>query len=71
MIFLTFKNLNHYLQPTTIMTDFEQSSINQAFPNALQRGCLFHFSQCIRRRIQQIEGMQHLFSTDADFALQI
>ncbi len=75
-VFSALKNLNPNLQPISIMTDFEQSAINafkEAFPNALQRGCFFHLSQCLWRKIQQIfiEEMKNNYSTDADFALQV
>lgn len=68
------KSLNNNLKPTSIMTDFERSAINsfkEAFPRSIQRGCFFHLSQCLWRKIQQIEGMQEKYKTDADFALQV
>jgi hypothetical protein len=73
-VFSALKNLNPNLQSISIMTDFEQSTINafkEAFHNALQRGCFFHLSQCLWRKIQQIEEMKNNYSTDADFALQV
>ena len=59
-VFNAMKSLNQSLQPSTIMTDFEQSALkasHTAFPSAVQRGCFFHLSQCIWRRIQQA-GLQ-------------
>ena len=73
-LFSALKRLKPNLNPISIMTDFEQSAINsikEAFPHALQRGCFFHLSQCLWRKIQQIEGMQEKYKTDPDFALQI
>ena len=73
-LFSALKNLNTNLNPTSIMTDFEQSAINsfkEAFPDSLQRGCFFHLSQCLWRRMQQIEGMQQKYSADPEFGLQI
>ena len=58
-LFNAIKDLKPNLNPISIMTDFEQSAINafhQVFPNASQRGCFFHLSQCLWRRIQRTEG---------------
>jgi hypothetical protein len=73
-VFSALKSLKLNLQPTTIMTDFERSSMNafhSAFPNAIQRGCFFHLSQSIWRRIQQTEGLKDKYTDDSDFALQV
>jgi hypothetical protein len=46
--------------PDSIMVDFETASINafrDHFPNADLQGCLFHFGQCIWRKIQEL-GLQ-------------
>ncbi len=40
------------------------------FPLANQRGCFFHLSQCVWRRVQS-EGLQERYSNDPDFALQV
>lgn len=61
------------LNPEVIVTDFEQSFITAAqkvFPNTHIRGCHFHFGQCIYRHVQQC-GLQHQYSTDDEFALNI
>lgn len=50
--FQELKNLEPLLSPRTITTDFEKAMINavkKEFPNAKQRGCFFHFTQCIFR----------------------
>lgn len=67
------KVLQPDLRPTTIMTDFESAAINAfkaAFPGAQQRGCFFHFNQCIYRNIQA-HGLQHRYENDAEFALKM
>ncbi|XP_022170204.1 uncharacterized protein LOC111033655 [Myzus persicae] len=56
------------------MSDFEMASINafkEVFPNLKQKGCHFHFSQCIWRKIQQIQYMAQKYISDSTFALQI
>jgi hypothetical protein len=38
-------------------TDFERAAIkaiNHVFPNASVHGCLFHYTQCIWRRVQEV-----------------
>jgi len=73
-LFSASKNLKPNLNPTSIMTDFEQSALNsfkEAFPHTHQRGCSFHLGQCLWRKVQQIEGMQEKYIVDPDFALQI
>ena len=44
---------------------------SEEFPDASQQGCLFHLSQCIWRRIQQIPGLADRYTTDAEFSLGI
>jgi len=42
------------LSPKLIMSDFEIASVNafkEVFPNLKQKGCHFHFSQCVWRKI--------------------
>ena len=56
------------------MTDFEHSALlafRAVYPNAEQRGRFFHLSQCIWRRIQQVDGLQQLYMADPNFALCI
>jgi hypothetical protein len=65
------KILEPNLAPDTIMTDFEVAAINAfgtAFPGAQQKGCFFHFCQCIYRNIQS-NGLQQLYENDAEFSL--
>ena len=68
------KNLKTPLQPETIMTDFELASLSSfasAFPESRQRGCFFHFSQCLWRRIQEVPDILQNYSTIPDFALNL
>ncbi|XP_025200019.1 uncharacterized protein LOC112597963 isoform X2 [Melanaphis sacchari] len=56
------------------MSDFEIASINafkEVFPNLKQKGCHFHFFQCIWRKIQQIQHMAQKYISDSTFSLQI
>ena len=42
------------LRPRVVLTDFEKAAINAFeihFPDVVQRGCYFHFSQCIWRKV--------------------
>ena len=48
-------NLDLQLGPTTVMSDFELAIIHAvelAFPLTTQKGCFFHFCQCLNRKIQ-------------------
>lgn len=63
------KNLGS-MSPKTITTDFEIGMIkafHKVFPNALQKGCFFHFSQCIWRVIQK-NGLKNVYEKDAIFS---
>ena len=46
-----------------------QTAVNEVFPNASVKGCFFHFSQAIYRKVQA-EGLQQHYAADTDFALQ-
>ena len=67
------KQLQPDASPETIMTDFEPAIVSasrQEFPMARHRGCFFHFSQCIFRRIQA-KGLQRRYETDVEFAMKM
>ena len=67
------KNFNSNLQPTSIMVDYEAAIINTIrdnFPNTDVKGCFFHLSQNIFRKIQE-HGLQVKYQDDSDFALQL
>ena len=55
------------LNPHYILVDFEMASINALrdhFPNADIQGCLFHFGQCLWRKIQEL-GLQAWYNQPA------
>ena len=55
-MFDAVKGIQPNFAPDTVMVDFELAlhrSIRDAFPAAYWRGCLFHFAQCIHRKIIQ------------------
>ena len=73
-VLTALKNLKPTLAPTTIMSDFEQASINAfhaEFPAARQRGCFFHFSQCLWKHIQQYPSVAEDYREQPDFALNL
>jgi hypothetical protein len=46
---------NRNFEPTAVMVDFEAGlirAVREELPNAHLRGCLFHFSQCIYRKVK-------------------
>jgi len=58
------------------MTDFEMSAINsfsKNLPQSNHRGCFFHFSQCIWRKIQKPECQEihNSYILNSNFALMI
>jgi hypothetical protein len=65
--------LHANLNPVTLMVDFEQAMINsiqQVLPNAQVKGCFYHFSQNLYRKIQE-QGLQQRYQEDTDFAIKI
>jgi len=73
-VFTEMKRLQPALNPSTIMTDFEQAALlawTTVFPKTTQRGCLFHLSQCIWRHLQQTPTLQQRYVDDPEFALSI
>lgn len=66
------KSLEPDLSPKQIMSDFEQPLLNAfklGFPLAEQKGCFFHFTQSVLRKIRSLTDIFHLYSNDSDFAL--
>ena len=60
-------------QPKTIMTDFEVAMINAIqieFQQTVNRGCFFHFSQCIFRRIQE-NGLKREYEANPEIAITL
>jgi MULE transposase domain/FLYWCH zinc finger domain len=53
----TVKNMIPLAAPERILVDFEQAAIGafrNAFPNADVRGCYFHLTQSVQRKIQEL-----------------
>ncbi|XP_022173341.1 uncharacterized protein LOC111035852 [Myzus persicae] len=70
------KLLKPGLSPVSVMTDFENAQINafsHNFPDIRNRGCFFHFSQRIWRKIQTIADIRSKYEDkdDLDFALNV
>lgn len=61
------------INPTDVMLDFEMAaikSVQQHFPLTEVHGCFFHFTQNVWRHVQS-SGLQAVYASDEDFALQI
>lgn len=59
--------------PLSFLSDFEraaQNAIIQVFPNVTVKGCLFHYGQCIWRKIQEY-GLQLLYTEDENIRFSI
>jgi len=72
-LFEKLTTLNVNLKPTSIMIDFELAVINsleRIFPDCEIKGCFFHLSQNIYRKIQE-NGLQQRYQEDPDFALNL
>ena len=55
--------LTNQVVPESIMTDFKQSMVGpiaQVYPLTLQKGCFFHSSKSIYRRVQEF-GLSHQY----------
>lgn len=66
------KNLR-LLEPNSILMDFEQASIkafSAEFPDAIIRGCFFHLSQSVWRKVQSL-GISTRYAEDAEFAIVV
>lgn len=62
------------MKPSSVMTDFESplfSAFSDTFDNVTLRGCLFHFSQCIWRKINTLPDIREMYCNDPDFSLQL
>lgn len=73
-ILMELNKLNPGLKPLTVMTDFEHAALlafKTVYPDTAQRGCLFHMSQCLWRRIQQIGELQQQYKSDPEVALHV
>ena len=59
--------------PSEMLLDFEKAAINSfehTWPNCMVKGCFFHLSQNIWRKVQAV-GMQGLYSQDQELAIWI
>jgi MULE transposase domain len=73
-VLTAIKTLKPNLDPKQIMSDFELASINafrDAFPQAEQKGCFFHYTQSLFRQIQKRPDILRLYSKDPEFALKL
>lgn len=60
------------LQPKTLMHDFELAAIrafSDEFPNIKITGCLFHLSQNVQRKVQEL-GLKTEYQSDPGFSSQ-
>jgi hypothetical protein len=67
-IFAYLRDRRNDLDPLSITVDFEQAamdSLREYFPNAAIHGCLFHFGQCLFRKIQSL-GLQPWYMAHSD-----
>ena len=65
--------LKEGLNPDSIMVDFELAAIRafqNTFPTATITGCMFHFGQCVWRKLQA-EGFSERYRNEPDFALLV
>lgn len=59
-------------EPSTIIVDYELAAINAfktVLPTSDVRGCFFHLSQCVYRKVQS-EGLQELYACDPQINLE-
>jgi len=71
-LFAEVKGLIPTANPISVLTDLESATVNafhQQYTTTTQRGCFFHFMQCLYRCIQAHGLQQKYAATDADFAL--
>lgn len=59
------------LHPISVMVDFEigaRNALVRVFPQADIKGCFFHLSQCVYRKVQE-KGHQQRYQNDGEFNL--
>ena len=72
-IFLEMRGLELSFQPREIMSDFEgglEQAVSECFPFCWHRGCYFHFSQAIWRKVQKL-NLAKLYKRNDTARLQI
>jgi len=65
--------LHPNLQPNTVLVDFEvaiKNALEAVFPGVVVKGCFFHFTQNIWRRIQR-NGLQDRYQQDVGFVTDV
>ena len=63
------QNIGIEVDPQRVLTDLElalQQSVAICFPQAERKGCLFHYTQAIWRKVQNL-GLQRLYKEDDEF----
>ena len=72
-LFQELKNINQNLQPVTVLIDYEsnsnQKSIRGYLPWCIVKGCFFHFSQNIWKKMQE-NGLQIRYQQDLAFTIK-
>ncbi|CAN8008537.1 unnamed protein product, partial [Ixodes pacificus] len=66
-------NAGKMLSPPFLLVDFEMAAMNairRTFPATVLKGCLFHFTQCLYRKIQKAQ-LQTRYAEDPDFSLKM
>ncbi|PIK44132.1 hypothetical protein BSL78_19020 [Apostichopus japonicus] len=66
---LQLQQMTNNASPTSVLTDFELGAIGAVrtvHPNAARKGCLFHLSQSVYRRVQA-SGLQEAYLNDDAF----
>ena len=67
------RRLTNDVVPESFMVDLEQAMINalgQMYPGIPLKGCLFHLSQCIFNKVQEL-GLLPTYIADIDFRSNI
>ena len=60
--------------PDTVMSDYESATLNvfkKYFPTTTQRGCHFHFQQCLWRKIQSESSILTKYKSDTYFSFHL
>ncbi|XP_071747499.1 uncharacterized protein [Lepeophtheirus salmonis] len=72
-LFQEISAINPCLSPQLVTTDFEMASMNalqSVFPDVQIKGCFYHLSQSIYRKIQE-NGLQDSYQNNPDFNINI
>ncbi|MPC25779.1 hypothetical protein E2C01_018901 [Portunus trituberculatus] len=62
--------INPTLHPTDFLIDYEQAARRANEETFPVKGCFYHLSQNVYRRVET-DGLQQLYQTDQDFSLKI